>query len=116
MNIHSRFILEQQFYEERKAGMVSVTRLNELMVEAQKEAYCDSLSEYDPTFWSSKFHFHITGVPFFNFPYTFGYLFSLVIYALVQEQADSFEDDYIYLLIDTERMNVEELATRHLDV
>ena len=116
MNIHSRFIFEQRFYEERKDGMVPVTRLNELMVEAQKEAYCDSLSEYDPTFWSSKLHFHITGVPFYNFPYTFGYLFSLGIYAHAQEQGDSFEDDYIALLRDTGRMNVEELAARHLDV
>jgi len=116
MNIHSRFIFEQQFYEERKAGMVSVTRLNELMVEAQKEAYCNSLSEYDPTFWSSKLHFHITGVPFYNFPYTFGYLFSLGIYAHAQEQGDTFEEDYIALLRDTGRMNVEELAMKHLNV
>src|SRR5699024_5332251 len=75
MNIHARFIFEQRFYEERKEGMVPVDRLDELMVEAQKEAYCDSLDEYDAKFWSSKLHFHITGVPFYNFPYTFGYLF-----------------------------------------
>lgn len=116
MNIHSRFIFEQRFYDERKTGMVSVTRLNELMVEAQKEAYCNSLSEYDPTFWSSKLHFHITGVPFYNFPYTFGYLFSLGIYAHAQEQGDDFEEEYIALLRDTGRMNVEELAMKHLNV
>ncbi|WP_240620148.1 M3 family oligoendopeptidase, partial [Peribacillus acanthi] len=77
MNIHARFLFETRFYEERKKGMVSATKLNELMLEAQKEAYGDALSEYHPTFWASKLHFYITGVPFYNFPYTFGFLFSL---------------------------------------
>ncbi len=116
MNIHARFIFEQRFYEERKQGMVSVDRLQELMVDAQKEAYCETLSEYDPNFWASKLHFHITGVPFYNFPYTFGYLFSLGIYAHAQESDGDFEDDYIALLRDTGRMTVEELAAKHLNV
>ncbi len=116
MNIHARFLFETRFYEERKQGMVSVNRLNELMVEAQKEAYCDALSEYDSTFWASKLHFHITGTPFYNFPYTFGYLFSLGIYAHAQNSNNSFEDDYIALLRDTGRMNVEDLAMKHLKV
>lgn len=116
MNIHARFLFEARFYEERKEGMVSVGRLNELMVEAQKEAYIDSIEDYDPNFWASKLHFHITGVPFYNFPYTFGYLFSLGIYAHAKEKGGSFEDDYIALLRDTGRMTVEDLAKKHLDV
>ncbi len=116
MNIHARFIFENRFYEERKEGLVSVNRLNEIMVEAQKEAYQDALDEYDPNFWSSKLHFHITGVPFYNFPYTFGYLFSLGIYAAAKEQGENFEDAYIALLRDTGRMNVEDLAMKHMNV
>jgi len=116
MNIHARFLFETNFYEERKKGMVSVDRLNSLMVEAQKEAYCGALAEYDPTFWASKLHFHITGVPFYNFPYTFGYLFSLGIYAYAKEKGGSFEEEYIALLRDTGRMTVEELALKHLNV
>lgn len=95
MNIHARFLFEKQFYEERKQGMVSTDRLNELMVEAQKEAYCDNLSEYDPHFWASKLHFHITGVPFYNFPYTFGYLFSQGIYAYAQDYEGNFEKNIL---------------------
>ncbi|MUK90274.1 M3 family oligoendopeptidase [Ornithinibacillus sp. L9] len=116
MNIHARFLFETRFYEERKQGLVSVERLNELMIEAQKEAYSDALGEYDPNFWSSKLHFHITGVPFYNFPYTFGYLFSLGIYAHAVEKGGSFEDDYIALLRDTGSMKVEDLAKKHLNV
>ncbi|GAA0326231.1 M3 family oligoendopeptidase [Oceanobacillus sp. FSL W7-1293] len=116
MNIHARFLFEKQFYEERKQGMVSTERLNELMVEAQKEAYCGSLSEYDPHFWASKLHFHITGVPFYNFPYTFGYLFSQGIYAYAKDYKGDFEAKYTALLRDTGRMTVEELAEKHLQV
>ena len=116
MNIHARFLFETRFYEERKQGMVSVKRLNELMVEAQKEAYSDSITDYDPNFWASKLHFHKTGVPFYNFSYTFGYLFSLGIYAHAKEQGGSFEEDYIALLRDTGSMTVEDLAMKHLNV
>ncbi|WP_040287447.1 M3 family oligoendopeptidase [Sporosarcina koreensis] len=116
MNIHSRFLFELKFYEARKDGMVPVDKLNQLMVDAQKEAYNDALAEYDPMFWASKLHFHITGTPFYNFPYTFGYLFSLGIYAHALEQGSGFEDDYIALLQDTGRMTVEDLAEKHLGV
>lgn len=116
MDIHSRFIFEQNFYDERKKGLVPVDRLHELMVDAQKEAYGNSLARYNPTFWASKLHFHITGVPFYNFPYTFGYLFSLGIYAFAKEQGKSFEEDYRSLLRDTGRMTVEDLAMKHLNV
>ncbi|MCM3317172.1 M3 family oligoendopeptidase [Rummeliibacillus stabekisii] len=116
MNIHARFLFETNFYEERKNGMVPVERLNELMVNAQKEAYCDALDEYDPMFWASKLHFHKTGTPFYNFPYTFGYLFSLGIYAHALEQGNDFENEYIALLQDTGRMTVEDLAKKHLNV
>lgn len=114
MNIHARYIFETRFYEERKAGIVSAERLDELMLEAQKEAYGDALSEYHPSFWSSKLHFYITGVPFYNFPYTFGYLFSLGIYAQALEEGSGYEEKYIALLKDSASMKVEDLAAKHL--
>ena len=114
MNIHARFLFETRFYEERKQGVVPAEKLNELMEAAQKEAFCDSLGEYHPHFWASKLHFHITGVPFYNFPYTFGYLFSLGIYARALREKADFEEKYIALLCDTASMTVEDLAMKHL--
>ena len=116
MNIHARFIFESNFYTERKNGLVSVERINEMMESAQKEAYQDALSEYHPTFWASKLHFYIAEVPFYNFPYTFGYLFSLGIYHLSLKEGKSFEKKYIALLQDTAAMTTEELAIKHLGV
>lgn len=116
MNIHARFIFETNYYAERRRGPVSADRLNELMVSAQKQAYCDALDDWHPRFWCSKLHFYITGVPFYNFPYTFGYLFSSGIYAMAKESGKNFEERYISLLRDTGSMRVEDLAARHLGV
>lgn len=116
LNIHARFLFEDAFYTERAKGIVSEKRLNELMVEAQKKAYGDSLSSYHSHFWCSKLHFFIDQVPFYNFPYTFGFLFSLGIYAKYLKQPEGFEEKYIALLKDTGSMKVEDLAAKHLDV
>lgn len=116
MNIHARFLFETRFYAKRMEGLVGAEELGELMAAAQKEAFCDALSEYHPHFWASKLHFYISEVPFYNFPYTFGYLFSSGIYAQALEEGAAFEQRYIDLLSDTGRMNVEELAQKHLGV
>lgn len=115
MNIHARFIFESNFYEARQKGLVATDEITRLMVEAQKEAYINGLGSYHPHFWAAKLHFFIDEVPFYNFPYTFGYLFSLGIYAKASQHADGFEDQYIALLRDTASMTTEELAKKHLD-
>src|SRR5699024_2944730 len=116
LNIHARFLFEDAFYKERAKGIVSEKRINELMVEAQKEAYGDSLSNYHPHFWASKLHFFIDSVAFYDFPYTFGDLFSLGVYAEYLKNPEGFEDKYIELLKDTGSMKVEDLAEKHLGV
>lgn len=115
MNIHARFIFESNFYAARQKGLVATDEITRLMVEAQKEAYINGLGSYHPHFWAAKLHFFIDEVPFYNFPYTFGYLFSLGIYAKASQHADGFEDQYIALLRDTASMTTEELAKKHLN-
>ena len=90
-----------------------LSRAVSYLMKAQKEAYGDSLETYYPLFWAAKMHFFFTDVPFYNFPYTFGYLFSLGIYHYALENGD-FESSYLSLLEDTGRMNVEDLAKTHL--
>ncbi|WP_339220117.1 M3 family oligoendopeptidase [Paenibacillus sp. FSL H8-0332] len=116
MNIHARFLFETRFYEMRKAGLVSSEELSALMEEAQKEAFCGVLSEYHPHFWASKLHFYITDVPFYNFPYTVGYMFSTGLYRLALQEGASFADKYDSLLQDTGVMTLEDLVSKHLGV
>ncbi|MNM66978.1 hypothetical protein D3C81_784880 [compost metagenome] len=116
MNIHARFLFETRFYEKRQQGVLDAAELSELMEEAQREAFQEALGSYHPHFWASKLHFYITDVPFYNFPYTFGYMFSTGLYALAQREGQSFAAKYDALLRDTGRMTVEELAAKHLGV
>lgn len=116
MNIHSRFIFENRFYSARQEGLISEEEITQMMVEAQKEGYHDALATYHPHFWAAKLHFFIDDIPFYSFPYTFGYLFSLGIYAYANKKETSFEQEYIELLRDTASMTTEELAQKHLGV
>ena len=86
------------------------------MMDAQCEAYCDGLAEdgYHPLFWASKLDFYLTSMPFYNFPYVFGYLFSNGLSALARREGPAFAKAYARLLEDTGSMTCEELARRHL--
>jgi oligoendopeptidase F len=117
-NLRARFIFETMFYEERKRGAVPKEKLNELMVDAQKQAFGEILADdgFHPLFWASKMHFSETGVPFYNFPYTFGHLFASGIYDRAKKEGSGFAEQYRSLLVDTGSMTCEEVARRHLDV
>ncbi|MCA9044253.1 MAG: M3 family oligoendopeptidase, partial [Planctomycetaceae bacterium] len=108
MNIHARFLFEDRFHVERRDGELPPDRLTALMIEAQKEAYCDAFAEWSEVFWISKLHFYITGLPFYNFPYTFGYLLSLGVYSTAEEFGSEFPAKYRELLIATGCKNAED--------
>lgn len=114
MEIHSRFLFEKNLYKERQHGYVTVGQLNKMMRESLEEGYqgsMDDLSEYS---WASTPHFYLTKSPFYNFPYTFGYLLAMGIYEKVEQEGSDFETKYISLLRDSGRMNVEDLVMKHL--
>ena len=88
------------------------------MLDAQRRCYGDCLEdeELDPWFWASKLHFYITGISFYNFPYTFGYLFSLGIFARAKSEGPDFLKRYEELLRLTGSDSAEGVARRCLGV
>jgi oligoendopeptidase F len=118
LNIPMRFHFEKALYEERAAGELPVTRMKELMLAAQRRSYGDALAEdeLDPWFWASKLHFYITGLSFYNFPYTFGYLFSLGIFARAKREGPAFLPRYEELLRRTGSDTAEGVAREALGV
>lgn len=116
MNIHARFLFETQFYEQRKKTFLSAEELCQLMLKSQRQAFCNELSVWHPYFWAAKLHFYFTDVPFYNFPYTFGYLFSMGLYAQGKKKGSSFALSYDALLKETGMMTVEDLARKHLGI
>jgi len=117
LNIPTRFDFESKIYEDRENGKsFTPSYLRETMENAWEGRYGDSLSAYDPMFWATKLHFSITGAQFYNFPYSFGYLFALGVYAQQESKGADFHQAYVDLLRDTGRMTAEECVQKHLGV
>lgn len=116
MNIRARFLFETQFYHQRKMQFLSSNELCSLMQTSQEMAYSHALSVWDLYFWASKQHFYFTTVPFYNFPYTFGYLFSLGLYTQAKQKGTAFAKSYDALLMETGMLSVEDLAKKHLGI
>ncbi len=114
MNLHARFIFEKEFHEERIKGFVSAARLNELMKSAIERCYDGSLDEIPVHSWVWTPHFYKTESPFYNFPYSFGYLLALNFFARAKETGKGFEQNYLSLLQDSGSMSVEDLVMKHL--
>jgi oligoendopeptidase F len=96
LDIPVRYEFEKAFYEERAGGPLSVSRLKELMIDTQRRILGDVLEGggEDPYFWASKLHFYITGLTFYNFPYTFGYLLSRGLYQMFKKEGARFLPRY----------------------
>jgi len=103
VNIPMRYEFEHRFYSARSNGEVSTPGLRELVCGAQRDWYGDTLASdgFDPMFWASKLHFFITGVSFYNFPYVFGYLLSLGLFARFQAEGAAFLPHYERFLAST---------------
>ncbi len=116
LDITVRFEFEKAFHEERAKGELSVSRFKELMIETQKRVWGDALSDggEDPMFWASKLHFYITGVSFYNFPYTFGFLLARALASLFHEQGASFLPKYEEFLMLTGSDTVENVVSRSI--
>jgi len=114
VNIPARFEFEKRLVEARKTGFVVADALKQMMADSWQVWYEDSLSSYDDMFWASKLHFSISQIGFYNYPYLFGYLFSLGLYAQQETYGDRFNQLYIDLLRDTGRMTAEAVVQKHL--
>lgn len=115
INIPARYEFEKNFYTARQNGPLSPEELNQMTDQAWRKWYGENLSETEKQYWMTKLHFSISGVSFYNFPYTFGYLFSLGIYAQKEKYGKDFFKLYTDILKDTGRMTAEDLIKKHLN-
>lgn len=112
VDIHSRFLFERSVFEARKDGTLSPAALCGLMADAQEATYGDGLHpEFrHPYMWAVKPHYY--GTSFYNWPYTFGLLFGIGLFARYQVEPDQFRANYDDLLSSTGLGSAAELASR----
>jgi len=114
VDIYSRFLFEKEVFERREKADLDADELCEIMEKAQAATYGDGLDEnYRHKFmWTWKSHYYSAGLSFYNFPYAFGLLFGVGLYAIYQQRGDAFIADYKKLLSSTGEAPAAELAAR----
>jgi pepF/M3 family oligoendopeptidase len=117
VDIHSRFLFETEVFARRRQRTLGVGELNELMLQSQADAYGDGLDQRTahPYMWVLKPHYYSSN--FYNWPYTYGLLFGLGLFARYQEDPERFRSGYETLLSRAGMDTAEELgASFGLDV
>jgi oligoendopeptidase F len=114
VDIYSRFLFEKEVFERREKSELSADELCKIMEDAQSQTYGDGL---DANFrhkymWTWKPHYYSAGLSFYNFPYSFGMLFGIGLYAIYQQRGEVFVPDYKKLLSSTGEAPAAELAAR----
>lgn len=114
VDIYSRFLFEKEVFERREAGELTVGDFNEIMLRSQRETYGDGLDqEYQHQYmWAWKPHYYSPNQSYYNYPYAFGLLFGLGLFAIYRERGEDFVEDYESLLRSTGQGNAAELADR----
>jgi oligoendopeptidase F len=110
VDIHSRFLFETEVFARRQRSTLGARELNELMLEAQAAAYGDGLdqSTAHSAMWIVKPHYY--GSHFYNWPYTFGLLFGLGLFAEYRNDPDRFRSAYDDVLSRAGMNTAEELG------
>ncbi len=114
VDIYSRFLFEKEVFERREKSELSAEDLCDIMDRAQAATYGDGLDEnYRHKYmWTWKPHYYYPGLSFYNFPYAFGLLFGLGLYAIYQQRGEAFVEDYKNLLASTGEAPAADLAAR----
>ena len=112
VDIYSRFLFEKSVFEERKESALTVERIKELMLNAQKEAYGDGLDEnyLHPYMWAWKPHYYDANYNYYNFPYAFGLLFAKGLYAEYLKKGSDFVSEYERLLSITGKNKIADIT------
>ena len=114
VDILSRFEFEQAVFTARRERELSVGELNWLMLEAQASTYGDGLDNEarHPYMWAVKGHYYSPESSYYNYPYLFGLLFGLGLYAIYQKQPEGFLERYDEMLASTGRASAADVAAR----
>jgi len=110
VDIRSRFLFESEVFARRERRTLGVSELNELMIECQAAAYGEGLdpSTHHPYMWALKPHYY--GSHFYNWPYTYGLLFGLGLFAQYRADPERFQAGYDDVLSRAGMNTAEELG------
>jgi oligoendopeptidase F len=110
VDIRSRLTFETEVFARRQRRTLGVSELNEMMLSAQADAYGDGLdqSTAHSYMWAVKPHYYSSH--FYNWPYTYGFLFGVGLFAKYREDPQRFQQSYDDVLSRAGMSSAEELG------
>ena len=114
VDISSRYLFEKEVYARRVDSELSPDEFCEIISRAQVETYGDGLDEdhLHPYMWAWKPHYYRSDIAFYNYPYAFGLLFSIGLYAIYKLRGPEFVPQLQDLLASTGLADAADLANR----
>jgi pepF/M3 family oligoendopeptidase len=114
VDIISRFEFESAVFDGRQRRALSIDELNAAMLDSQRSTYGDALDPQalHPYMWAAKGHYYSGGRSFYNYPYMFGLLFGLGLYAIYLRDQAAFRTRYDDLLSSTGLADAATLAAQ----
>lgn len=112
VDFYGRYLFENELFERRKLGPLSIDELNELMIDCMRKSYGDNIETetIHPYMWMNKVGYFMADNEFLNFPYSFGVLFSKGLYAEYIKKRQVFVKQYAKFLSETSRNNIIDVA------
>jgi pepF/M3 family oligoendopeptidase len=112
VDIYGRVLFESEVLKRRAEAELSADEFCELMLEVQRQAYGEILhpDHLHPYMWLMKPHYYQVDRNYYNYPYAFGQLFGLGMYALYRKEGSVFVPRYLDLLRSTGAGRVSDLA------
>jgi oligoendopeptidase F len=108
IDIYVRYLFEEDLYLKRIKEYLSIDEINKIMLKAQKTVL-PNIHEYFPEYWMVKPHFFNTSMPYYNFPYTLGYLISIGLFNKFQIKKENNIKDFNAFLFNSGMKDLNEL-------
>ncbi|KZE51030.1 M3 family metallopeptidase [Rossellomorea marisflavi] len=115
MSIRAAYLFETAFYEKRKSGPLPAEEMEALLLDSQQKVYGNRLASYEPCLWMKYPHFFRADLSFYNYPYSFGFLFSIGLLELARKR-DGFARSFQAFLSETGMLPLEELTKKHFNI
>ena len=112
VDVYGAYLFESEMFKRRAEGKLSAKELNDINEWTQVEAYGEALDEnyrYKYT-WARHPHFYFPDLSFYNYPYTFGLLLGVGLYAVYKERGSDFIPQYMEFLGSTGMGTAADLA------
>lgn len=116
LNMGVRFDFEKMFFEERRKGEVSLTKITRMLSKIWREWYGESTNGSDPYLWINRGQFYKIDDYFYNYPYIFGILCAYGLSEIRRGIPELFPSIYQAFLKESGSMSADELFQKHFKV